>query len=123
MTYVVNDKCIKCKYTDCVEVCPVLIAAMERADYTGGSINDTKTRIKDSAAKAFALLKEGKKGPFGGRFAEVDPKAFNESEPDEAKRDPQIRALKDWYDGNKGKLVWDSKNKKLALITNDGSTQ
>jgi ferredoxin len=23
MTYVVNDKCIKCKYTDCVEVCPV----------------------------------------------------------------------------------------------------
>lgn len=23
MTYFVNDKCIKCKYTDCVEVCPV----------------------------------------------------------------------------------------------------
>ncbi|MFK8039878.1 MAG: ferredoxin FdxA [Rickettsiaceae bacterium] len=23
MTYIVNDKCIKCKYTDCVEVCPV----------------------------------------------------------------------------------------------------
>jgi ferredoxin len=23
MTYVVNDACIKCKYTDCVEVCPV----------------------------------------------------------------------------------------------------
>jgi ferredoxin len=23
MTYVVNDKCIKCKFTDCVEVCPV----------------------------------------------------------------------------------------------------
>ena len=23
MTYVVNDKCIKCKLTDCVEVCPV----------------------------------------------------------------------------------------------------
>ncbi|MEM1371329.1 MAG: ferredoxin FdxA [Pseudomonadota bacterium] len=23
MTYVVNDKCIMCKYTDCVEVCPV----------------------------------------------------------------------------------------------------
>jgi ferredoxin len=23
MAYVVNDKCIKCKYTDCVEVCPV----------------------------------------------------------------------------------------------------
>lgn len=23
MTYVVTDMCIKCKYTDCVEVCPV----------------------------------------------------------------------------------------------------
>lgn len=23
MTYYVNDACIKCKYTDCVEVCPV----------------------------------------------------------------------------------------------------
>ena len=23
MTYVVMDNCIKCKYTDCVEVCPV----------------------------------------------------------------------------------------------------
>jgi ferredoxin len=23
MTYVVNDNCIMCKYTDCVEVCPV----------------------------------------------------------------------------------------------------
>ena len=23
MTYLVDDKCIKCKYTDCVSVCPV----------------------------------------------------------------------------------------------------
>ncbi len=23
MTYVVTDSCVKCKYTDCVEVCPV----------------------------------------------------------------------------------------------------
>jgi len=23
MTYIVNDNCILCKYTDCVEVCPV----------------------------------------------------------------------------------------------------
>ena len=23
MTYIVNDLCINCKYTDCVEVCPV----------------------------------------------------------------------------------------------------
>ena len=25
MTYIVNDKCIKCKLMDCVEVCPVKI--------------------------------------------------------------------------------------------------
>ena len=23
MTYVITDECVKCKYTDCVEVCPV----------------------------------------------------------------------------------------------------
>ena len=23
MTYVVTESCIKCKYTDCVEICPV----------------------------------------------------------------------------------------------------
>ena len=23
MTYIVNEKCINCRYTDCVEVCPV----------------------------------------------------------------------------------------------------
>lgn len=23
MTYIVNDKCVKCKYMDCVDVCPV----------------------------------------------------------------------------------------------------
>ena len=23
MTYIVNDKCIRCKYQDCIEVCPV----------------------------------------------------------------------------------------------------
>lgn len=23
MTYIVNDQCIRCKYTDCVKVCPV----------------------------------------------------------------------------------------------------
>ena len=23
MTYIVNDKCIKCKLMDCIEVCPV----------------------------------------------------------------------------------------------------
>ena len=25
MTYIVNDNCIGCKYTDCVEVCPSIV--------------------------------------------------------------------------------------------------
>jgi hypothetical protein len=99
----------------CVEICPVLVAAMERADYTGGSINNIPIRIRDSAAKALALLKEGAEGQFRGRFAEVDPDVFNELEPDEAKRDAQIKTLKQWYDENKERLVWDSEAGKLAL--------
>jgi len=99
----------------CVEICPVLIAAMNRSDYTGGTINNIKIRIKDSAAKAFALLKEGTDDRFGGRFVRIDPDVFNEVEPDEAKRDAQIEALKEWYEKNKDRLVWDSKKGKLAL--------
>ena len=26
MTYIVNDKCIGCKHTDCVEVCPWIVS-------------------------------------------------------------------------------------------------
>jgi hypothetical protein len=99
----------------CVEICPVLIAGMERGEYTGGTVNDIKIRTKDCAAKALVLLKDGAKDRFGGRFAQVDPKAFNELEPSETKRDAQIRALRQWYDENKDKLIWDSKNRKLAV--------
>lgn len=99
----------------CVEICLVLIAAMDRGEYTGRTVNDIKIRIKDSAAKAFVLLKEGTKGRFGGRFVNVDLKVFNELEPDEAKRDVQIRGLKDWYERNKSRLTWDSKERKLVV--------
>ena len=98
----------------CVEVCPVLVAAMGRDEYTGGSINDIKIRVKDSAAKAFVLLKEGTDDPYGGRFARVDPKVFNELELDENKRDEQIKALKDWHEKNKSRLIWDSQKNRLA---------
>ena len=98
-----------------VEICPVVIAAMERSEYTGLVVNDIKIRIKDCAAKALVLLRDGAKDRFGGRFAQVDPKAFDELEPSEAKKDAQILALKQWYDENKDKLIWDSKNRKLAV--------
>ena len=35
----------------CVEICPVLISAMGRSDYTGGTVNDVKVRINDAAAR------------------------------------------------------------------------
>lgn len=103
------------KPAGCVEICPVLIAAMERDDYTGGSINDIRTRIKDSAAKSLVLLRQGVDERFGGRFTEIDPKLFNELEPDESERDSQIEMLKDWYGKNKSKLVWDAKQRRLAI--------
>lgn len=99
----------------CVEICPVLIAAMGRPDYTGGSINDIKIRIKDTAAKAFVLLKEGTGDLFPGRFVEVDPKLFNELAPEEGKRDAQIKALIEWYEVNKAELSWDSKKGRLVV--------
>lgn len=103
----------------CVEICPLLIAAMNRAEFTGATINDVKTRFKDSAAKSLAVMRQGWNARFGGRFVQVDPKLFNESEPDEAKRDEQIEALRQWYEDNKDKLVWDSKARKLAIKTRE----
>jgi hypothetical protein len=99
----------------CAEVCPLLISAMERADLTGGSINDVKTRIKDSAAKSLVILRQGWDARLGGRFVQIDTKLFNELEPDETKRDEQIEGLKKWYGENKDKLIWDAKAKKLLV--------
>ena len=99
----------------CVEICPVLIAAMGRDGYTGGSGNNIKIRIKDAAAKAFVLLREGTDNPFSGRFFRVDSELFNELEPDEEKRDAQIKALIEWYEKNKVNLSWDSKKGRLSV--------
>jgi ferredoxin len=50
MTYVVTDRCIKCKYLDCVEVCPVncfhegqnmLVIDPEECILQGGIPDDT----------------------------------------------------------------------------------
>jgi NAD-dependent dihydropyrimidine dehydrogenase PreA subunit len=35
MTHVVTDACIKCKYTDCVDVCPVDCFKEQWKDKTG----------------------------------------------------------------------------------------
>ena len=98
----------------CVEVCPILVTAMDRNEYTGATVNDVKVRIKDSAACALVLLREGS-GDSPGRFASIDPKLFDQNEPDEKKRDAQIDALKKWYEENKDRLIWDSKNRKMTV--------
>jgi hypothetical protein len=98
----------------CVEILPVLIAALDRNEYTEATVNDVKVRVKDAAARSLVLMREGS-GDSPGRFASVDPKFFNQDEPDEKKRDAQIDALKKWYEENNDHLVWDSKQKKLTI--------
>jgi hypothetical protein len=88
---------------------------MDRTDFTGGSINDVKTRFKDSAAKSFVVMRQGWDARLGGRFIRIDPKIFDEVEPDGAKRDEQINALKNWYGENKNKLTWDAKTRRLVV--------
>jgi hypothetical protein len=93
----------------CAEICPVLVTAMGRADYTGGTMNGSRTRVKDTAAEGFSLLRDG-----FGRFAQVDPKSFDTHEQSEAKRDAQIALLLQWYEQHKAKLAWDPKLRRLG---------
>jgi hypothetical protein len=95
----------------CAEICPLLVAAMQRTELTGHSINRVKTRFKDSAGKTLAVMRQGVDEESGN--VDLDPLLFNETEPDEQKRDAQIDALKTWYEENKDKLVWDPKLRKL----------
>ena len=84
---------------------------MQRTELTGHSINRVKTRFKDSAGKTLAVMRQGVDEESGN--VDLDPLLFNETEPDEQKRDAQIDALKTWYEENKDKLVWDPKLRKL----------
>lgn len=97
------------------EVYPIFRQALARSDYTGMTINNVKMRTKDRAAVALVLLKDG--GPRSGnfRFIQIDPAVFNESEPDEAKRDTQIDEIKSWYNDHEGKLEWDAKRGRLRV--------
>ena len=98
----------------CAEICPVVIAAMKRPEYTSGTTNGIKIRIKDIAAKAFIVLRDGNKDRYPSRYPHVDPAIFNETEPDEMKRDAQISGLVEWYEEKKSKLSWDVQNRKLV---------
>lgn len=97
----------------CIEICSVLIAGMNRADAAGETVNDNPLRVKDMAARAFAMMRQG----LGSerRFFNVKPELFNQFEPDVRKRDAQIDALKHWYQEHKDRLQWDSSSRKLVI--------
>ncbi len=99
----------------CAEICPVLIAAMSRAEPAGLTINGVKLRVKDRAATGIVVLREGRKDSLGGPFMLIHSDLFNETEPDEKKKDAQIDALKKWYKANKDRLIWDSKANRLVV--------
>jgi len=98
----------------CVEICPILITAMDRAGR-----DDYDRRVKDKAAAAFAVLtgrtQELVPGPKDSRFIDLDPEVFDEENPDTAARNKQIEALKAWYERNKQELVWDSEKLEITV--------
>jgi hypothetical protein len=97
-----------------VEICAVLIAAMERTEPSGETVNDIGQRLKDIAARAFARMLQGL-GTELHREPELDRALFNDLEPDQRKRDTQIDALKQWYSQHKDHLRWDGKSRKLVI--------
>ncbi len=91
MTYVVNDKCIKCKLMDCVEVCPVdcfyegenmlVINPEECLDYgvcepecpiEAITTEDVATQLMKDVNKEYSNIwpniTENKESPFGDKL-------------------------------------------------------
>ena len=67
MAHIVTDKCNGCKFTDCVEVCPVHAIYAEAdvpAEFTKDiEFNATQAhQIKDSGAEAITVKKEALPG-------------------------------------------------------------
>ena len=53
MTYVVTDNCIRCKYTDCVEVCPVdcFYEELDHQSRRHSSLDDMQPILNENTAK------------------------------------------------------------------------
>ena len=98
-----------------VKVADVIAAGMERDDPTSMMINNVQVRIKDQAALAFVVLRDGAADSFGGRFVEVNPSVFDMVEPDASKRDAQIKALLEWYRENRSSLSWNEEKNCLKV--------
>jgi hypothetical protein len=94
----------------CIEVCAVLIAAMDRAEPSGAAVNNNPLRIKDLAARAFATMRQGQKE---SRVNRLNPALFDELQVDAHKRDAQIDSLKQWYREHNDRLQWNSRSQQL----------
>jgi hypothetical protein len=91
----------------------VFLEGLKRGETTKYEVGTVRQRIKDKAAIALAVLKNG--GDVFGPFVHVDKKTFNDAEPDPAKRDAQIADLRAWYEKHNGRLEWDQKIGKLRV--------
>lgn len=92
----------------------MLMTALDRDEYTGSKINGVTVRIKDQAALAFLLLKDGTTRALHGDKDNGDlfkPKALLPEE----QRDLQIEHLKAWYKKHEGNLSWDARRKRLVV--------
>jgi NAD-dependent dihydropyrimidine dehydrogenase PreA subunit len=55
MTFVVTDNCIKCKYMDCVEVCPVDCFYEGERDFGSCDMVEARTRHVELGCVGFGL--------------------------------------------------------------------
>ena len=97
MTYVVNEKCIKCKLMDCAEVCPVdcfyegpnmLVINPDECIDCGvcqpecpidAIVPDTEadalmTKINDEKSRIWPVITEKKESPFGDELKDEKDK-------------------------------------------------
>lgn len=98
----------------------VLAAGLERDEETGMTINNVRLRIKDQAALGLVVMRDGAESGSGGRFVRVNPQIFDHLQPDVAKRDSQIAAIKKWYEENRQKIGWDPTKFRLTLSGKGG---
>ncbi|MDJ1304973.1 MAG: ferredoxin family protein [Candidatus Midichloria sp.] len=100
MTYVVTENCIKCKYTDCVEVCPV------DCFYEGKNmlfINPTECidcGVCEPECPAEAIIPEPKSGE-GLKWSEINAKYSKISPVITKKKDPLAGANEHLNEKNK----------------------
>jgi ferredoxin len=104
MTYVVTENCIRCKYTDCVDVCPV-DAFCEGANFL---VIDPEECIDCDVCvvecQANAIFPDGELPPGQEKFLEINAELAKIWPVISAKKEPPADA--DKWNGVEGKLQY-----------------